>query len=243
MRYICPRQYVLAAVVVMALPAAAAADAVDDAYAVLNRRNIRYNREELVDLVRNNDAENVRIFLQAGMRPNMYLEGGRPLLHLAVHRGFYETAKVLVEGGASVNLVDRHKWTALMLACLLGDEKTAGLLLEKGANPNVRNDHGVTALNLTTERRYLGISRLLLAHGADPRIRAGSGVSALMIAVDMDHAETLKLYEEAGYGAEMRSLRKSMAAEDERNRAESEKREAEHQRKLEELKARAKGRD
>ncbi|MEK7766195.1 MAG: ankyrin repeat domain-containing protein, partial [bacterium] len=156
----------------LALPSGAVlADvAQDEALEALNRRNIRFSPEEFTDLVRNDDAENVRIFIQAGMNPNYGFADGSPALCIAATKGHTETARALLDGGALINSKDKEGYTPLMLTVLLGRAETALALLEKGADPNVQNRYGNTALIFAVQERRVPLVEALLKAKADAAI-------------------------------------------------------------------------
>jgi ankyrin repeat protein len=72
--------------------------------------------------------------------------GGLTPLLFAARDGKVESAKVLLEAGADVNLVDPDRHTPLILALMNGHFDVAGLLIEKGADVNMQDKVGQTAL-------------------------------------------------------------------------------------------------
>jgi ankyrin repeat protein len=112
--------------------------------------------------------------------------GGLTPLVFAAREGDLETAKVLVESGASVNQTTEYGWTPLLVATNNRNYKLGAYLLEKGANPNIANKGGWTPLYLATDNRnieggdypvpkpdmdHLEYITLLLNKGADPNIQ------------------------------------------------------------------------
>ena len=111
-----------------------------------------------------------------------------PLMY-AARQGSLETARMLVDRGASLNLTDPDGSTALLLAIINGHYDTAVLLVEKGADPNIADASGMAALYATVDMNTLGevyghpshptankmtaldLMSVLLAHGADPNAR------------------------------------------------------------------------
>jgi serine/threonine-protein phosphatase 6 regulatory ankyrin repeat subunit B len=72
--------------------------------------------------------------------------GGLTPLLLAAREGRVEAARVLIEGGADVNVVDPDRHTALILALINGHFDVAGLLIDSGADVNMEDKVGRTAL-------------------------------------------------------------------------------------------------
>jgi uncharacterized protein len=111
-----------------------------------------------------------------------------PLMY-AARQGSLETARMLVDRGASLNLTDPDNSTALVLAIINGHYDTAALLAERGADPNIADTSGMAALYATVDMHTLGevygrparptaikmtaldLMKILLAHGANPNAR------------------------------------------------------------------------
>jgi len=203
-----------------------------DAMEVLNRRCIRFTPEDFIDLVKRGDAENVQVFLQAGMDPNTGLETGKPALFIAVQKGLREMAKVLVDGGAMVNYKGPKGWTALQFACMLGYRDIAEILLGKGADPNTQNDLGVTALHLAVQERDLPFVETLVKHGADVHLKSRCGANALIIALETEQPVIITFFEKSGYAGEMKALRQKIRMELAGQAKEEQQRELERRRKL-----------
>jgi ankyrin repeat protein len=70
---------------------------------------------------------------------------GEPLL-FAARDGKVASAKVLLDHGADINIVDPDRHTALILALSSGHFDVAGLLIERGADVNMDDKVGQTAL-------------------------------------------------------------------------------------------------
>ena len=118
------------------------------------------------------------------------IQGGFAPLHYAVRNGHAEAARVLVDGGADINLGTADQSSPLLLATINGNYDLARTLLEAGADPNILSDDGAgplfAALNIEwslrtwypqpqafrqQETTYLDLMQLLLDAGADPNAR------------------------------------------------------------------------
>ena len=104
----------------------------------------------------------------------------------AARQGAADTARVLAERGANLNVQDPDGTTALMLAIINAHYDTAAVLIDKGADPNVADITGMAALYaavdmhtvrwtfgrpapfLTEKLTAVDIVRMLLEHGANP---------------------------------------------------------------------------
>jgi len=143
--------------------------------------------------------EVVRLFLSAGMSPDVQDQGYTPLLE-AARRGYSEMALELIGGGADVNAKDPYGVTALMFSLIAGSAEVALRLIEKDAAVNARDSDGRTALveALTSENDIPPeIVESLVRRGADVNIRLAGGLTPLMIAVSGD-SRIVRLLVEAG---------------------------------------------
>ena len=84
-------------------------------------------------------------------------EHGRTLLYIVCKSGFYDTCKLLLQKGASVNQAQKDGSTPLHAAAYFGQTLVVGLLLECGARFDIKNKWGNTALmeSPSTEIRSL----------------------------------------------------------------------------------------
>lgn len=120
---------------------------------------------------------------------------GFTALHLAVFFGQPETARLLIEAGASVlarttNALDNHPLHAAVASSNASARlANTQLLLDAGAAVNERQSGGFTPLMAAAQNGDADLLRLLLAHGADPSIRDDQGRSAADIALSAGHTE------------------------------------------------------
>lgn len=118
------------------------------------------------------------------------IQGGFSPLHYAVRNGHADAMRVLVDGGADINLASADQSSPLLLATINGNYDLARTLVEAGADPNLLSDDGAgplfAALNIEWSLRtwypqpqafrqqetdYLELMQLLLDAGADPNAR------------------------------------------------------------------------
>lgn len=105
----------------------------------------------------------VRFLLSKLADPNQSSMNGYYVfpLHTAVSSGFQGIAKMLIEGGAEVNVVQASGITPLHLAAQRGDIELIVLLLEYGASVEVENEAGQTPADLARERGHEEIAEIL----------------------------------------------------------------------------------
>lgn len=137
---------------------------------------------------------------------------GWTALHAAASEGRLAVAKLLLEHGATVDILDERGYTPLHTTARSSvghgaSEKTApqraevaALLLEHGAAVNARTPHGDTALSNAVLRNNVGLVKVLLAHKADPNIANAQGMTALHTAAfnGPDRSEIARLLLEHG---------------------------------------------
>lgn len=218
------RPAVLIGLALAVLPAFARADDVDAAIEVLNTRNIPFNKEQFLDVVRLDDEDNVKTFLQAGMDPNTADDAGTPALILAAERGWADVIKDLATGHVALNAKNARGWTALLMAVLLQHDDAAQALLDAGADPNVGDNYGVTPLMLAVQARRIPLVEALLVRKADARQQGSSGQTAVTIAVVLDDGPLLKVFEKAGLGPEVKRARKELTELEKREKIEERER-------------------
>jgi ankyrin repeat protein len=90
---------------------------------------------------------------------------GRSALHEASEKGNYDTMKLLLDRGVSMDAPDRWNWTALHRAAFQGDREAVELLLSYGTDINAKTGHGCNALQLACINAQLDTIRLLIERG------------------------------------------------------------------------------
>lgn len=115
------------------------------------------------DFARNNEIENLKIMLDAGLNVNIANHKGNTLLMLAAYNNSLETAKLLLEKGADVDKVNDRKQTPLAGVCFKGYYEMAELLLKFGANPH-HEGGGMSPMNCALMFRRKNIVELLLKY-------------------------------------------------------------------------------
>lgn len=105
----------------------------------------------------------VRYLLTNHADPNLPSQNGYQVypLHTTVGAGFNHIAKMLVEAGAEVNVLQASRVTPLHLAAQKGNIDLIILLLENGAMVEIQNDYGQTASDLAQENGHAEIANIL----------------------------------------------------------------------------------
>lgn len=124
---------------------------------------------------------------------------GYPIFMVALKKGYYDMARLLLENGAYVNMeAIPQQETALMQAAQMGDETAIALLLEFKADINAPDRVGQTALMKAAAARKTGAARLLIEAGADLYQTDYVGRDALQYAKESRAQNIIRLLEDAG---------------------------------------------
>lgn len=96
------------------------------------------------NFARNDECENLKTMIEAGLSANLKNHKGDSLLMLASYHNALATAKMLLKYGARVDEKNDRGQTPLAGVCFKGYFDMAKLLVEHGANINENNGLGMT---------------------------------------------------------------------------------------------------
>jgi ankyrin repeat protein len=112
----------------------------------LREMGIEYDTTAFIENAGKGRAEEVRLFLDAGMDPNVTNEEGETALMEAAAMGYCETMQTLLARGASVKVRDLYGESPLSASARVGSPETLEILLNAGAEINSRDRDGWTPL-------------------------------------------------------------------------------------------------
>jgi ankyrin repeat protein len=104
--------------------------------------------------------------LNNGCNPNYCAEGRASALLTCLENEFFDTAEVMMQYGAEVDIRSDNGWTPLIWASIKGRTKAVDFLLGHGANVNICNDDGWNALTGAFFKRRTEIVTILQEKGA-----------------------------------------------------------------------------
>jgi ankyrin repeat protein len=145
----------------------------DTARRELFLRGYSYRPEVFLDAAKDGDTVGVKLFLIAGMSPEVRNDAGETPLLLASRYDHAGAARALLEGGADVNARDKRGFTPLMRAVLNGSVETVKTVMEFRPDLNAQttdpdpDTSGSTALMYAVAKDRKEVVDLLLDAGAD----------------------------------------------------------------------------
>jgi uncharacterized protein len=118
----------------------------------------------LLEAARAGDADEVRSLLERGAPVEPRDPTGATPLVAAAYGNHLETARLLVDAGADVNVQDETQQSAYLIATseVGDDQRLLELTLEHGAQVNAKDSYYGTGLIRAAERGYAGIVGRLL---------------------------------------------------------------------------------
>lgn len=153
----------------------------------------------VIKAAREGTAKDLEAAFNAGANPNLQVEHGRSLLHLAVVKGQTAKVKILIENKADLTATDADFKTPLMYAAERGYNEIALALLSAGSNVNARtpDERGIaqrsfTPLMFAAKNGNARIAEELIKRGADPLAEDNNLQPASVWAKKGGHAELWK---------------------------------------------------
>ncbi|MBF0280301.1 MAG: ankyrin repeat domain-containing protein [SAR324 cluster bacterium] len=153
---------------------------------------------DFVEAAMKGDLARLKIFLKKEkMDPNTKDDQNRIALTSALRQNQNETARLLIENGASVDVMI-NLVTPLIVTSWSGNVAITKLLIEKGADVNKKNDLGLSPLLAASGKGHFEIVKLLLDHGAEVNVKNSKGKTPLNAAREIYHVPIYKLLLEKG---------------------------------------------
>ncbi|KAK0118289.1 hypothetical protein ONS95_012585 [Cadophora gregata] len=124
---------------------------------------IKSKPSSMLDAVSSGTDTEVLAFLATGSDPNeaMGKEGEAPL-HIACHRGYTEVVELLLDYGASIDVLDKADNQPLHCASSDGRLDIVKILVDHGASLTARNTDMQIPLHLAAENGWLDVVKILL---------------------------------------------------------------------------------
>ena len=156
----------------------------------LEKSGISFSKQGFFRSVRYGNAEEVQLFLKAGMSPDARKETEvanlpvSPLMRIAIledlRPAHLKIAQIILDAGADPNKTNAANITALYLAAHRGHDQLARLLIRAGADVSIAT-HPISSayepqspLYIAAANHHTDVAKILLQHGADPNRRGSS---------------------------------------------------------------------
>lgn len=135
----------------------------------LAQLSLKFTPDVFIHIVKKGDTHAARLFLTAGMVPNVKDRNGATALMHAAYEGDIPIIDLLLDAKANVNERNKGGFTALSWAVNGKNKDIVGLLLDRGADVEAINKAFLTA----AKSGWLEMLRIMLDKGADVK-RLGS---------------------------------------------------------------------
>lgn len=165
----------------------------DTAIRELQQLGIPFSKDSFVERATLGNVNAVRLFLAAGMNPNVRDKHGNTALIAASGNGHGDIVKLLLDKEADISAINANGDTPLIAAASFGSNRIVRTLLQKGANPNVRANNGVTPLIVAAGNNHIEVVETLLAAGADVDAKDNEGTTALEFAIQSENEKLIHL--------------------------------------------------
>lgn len=153
-------------------------------------------------------AEVVPHLLKRGANVNQITrDGDTPLMVTAYGQGDIRVARLLVESGANVTIMNINGWSAMTMASSRGNLQVVWFLWKKNAHVN---HAGVPPLHAASEYGHENVTRMLLEMGACVDCSDMNGLTPLVLATTSNHVHIVELL--------LQNMNSSFALETEINR-------------------------
>lgn len=167
--------------------------------ALTTARSESETRDAWFKAAHDGDTEGLKSMLKRGAVIDLRDGYGMTALHIAIEAGHRNTAALLMEKGADLNLRDSSFGKTPLLKAIEHDrEEIAQDLLKRRVDVDLADKNGWTPLHRAAERGQMPVVQSLLAHSANVNARTNTGVTPLMQAFIRHHSEIVALLREMG---------------------------------------------
>jgi hypothetical protein len=159
----------------------------------LVERGLEVTNSAFIEAVEKGDHTSCELFLQAGFSPDLTDKKGVSILGLAVRSAHLGILRLLLDGGADVNLRSKDRDNSpLMDAAAEGLFEIVQELILRGAGLTGLSRNGQNALVLAIGKGAQDVAGVLLDAGADPFVIDKLGMNACQYAQLLGRAQFLE---------------------------------------------------
>jgi len=165
----------------------------------LSKKKVVYSRKNFLESIIKNDMDTVKLFLNAGMNPNVEGDDNMTALHYAADKGFKQIVDLLISNKANVNAKNKFGQTPILLATMKCDKEIIKTLISSDADVNIKGSYyDDTPLLAAVRCNDVGILKLLITSGADVNAVNINDITALHFAIRQGYRETAELLISSG---------------------------------------------
>lgn len=147
-------------------------------------------KSTLLNSVTSNDSMKVKKVISENEDINKQDSGGVTPLMIAIMYHKIDTAILLINQGAKVDIVDGNKRNALHFAAQESSDELLKLIIEKGAPANQSDQWGFTPLHYASRNGYSDhVSQLMAIKNVNVNGQTKEGAGALHLAADAGHID------------------------------------------------------
>lgn len=168
---------------------------------------------QLLVAARQSDVEGVKKSLARGALPNSRNRQGKTSLFMSIEKDHMGIFKMMLDGGADVNLASLEKVTPLIAASYAGNHRMVALLIEKGAKLEEEDRLHKSALVYAAGMGHSKVVEQLVNAGALIDAAYIDGLTPLMWAAGQGHAETARFLVTKGANKSLKDERGLTALE------------------------------
>lgn len=162
--------------------------------------NLFGKKGDIVDIIKavsNRDINAVTEYIKSGGDINSKDQWGSTALVWAVHYGYTDIVRILIDAKANVDSKDVNDQTALMKASDKGRTDIVKILISVNANVNARDIRGQTALIMASQNGHADVVKLLIDAKANVNTKDNEGLTALMWAKLENHSDVIGILKAA----------------------------------------------
>jgi ankyrin repeat protein len=182
----------------------ACAESQEQARKELAKLSIKYSEEAFKNSLREGDFIAVKLFLTAGMDPNIIFKEKREVpghiyeveeipLSIAAGKGYKDIVVFLLKKGVDINKKFGKGRTVLMVASYNGKSDIIKTLIDRGVEINAKDEHGKTALIDASLNNQTEAVEILLSKGAAIEEHDNLGQTALIWAARLGNNNVINL--------------------------------------------------
>lgn len=165
---------------------------------MIEEMGIEYNRDEFIQVVKENDTQVVKLFLEAGIRPNVReRENDRSVLMIAAELGYSNLVEMLLLAGADIHHQNNslQQNTPIMYASASGSVECVRVMYEYD-NTIMDNRKGIKAIEWAAARDKSEVISYLIDIGVN--IKGDNAGKALHFACVYGYLEPIKILHRNG---------------------------------------------